>query len=399
MRRGFRPAAGLICLVLATGVAACGSDDDAGSASGSGGGGGLSGTIKVGAPLDTSGSAGIAVVGSDELKGQELAVQEVNDSGFLGDAKLEMKHVDTKAAKETAVQTVIDMTRSDKVDAIVGFTLSPSFLAAGPQAQAAKIPTVAVGLSGTGVTEVGDYIFRVYPALVQFYEKEDPKIVEALGAKTAAYFYSNDSANVQEQYEFRRKLLEGLGVKTVAAQGIATDAIDYQPALTKIKNAKPDVLVVDINGGQDETFLAQLDQSGLKVPLMTDVGWGAPGVVENPTAQCAIFTTTWDVNSTAGKNPDFVKAYEAKHGAKPSQYAAWGYDGIWIYAHAVKAAGDKDPEKVREALANLKGMSGALGDYDMGPDRAPTQPGVTFQIRDGKLEVWDPNTPCELGQE
>jgi branched-chain amino acid transport system substrate-binding protein len=393
MRTGFRPIAG-VCLALALGVAACGGGSKGSASTGGGSGGGLSGTIKIGAPLDTSGSAGIAVVGTDEQKGEQFAVDEINSSGFLGNAKLDLKVVDTKAAKETAVQTVIDMTRTDKVDAIVGFTLSPSFLAAGPQAQQAKVPTIAVGLSGTGVTEVGDYIFRVYPALVEFYKNEDPKIVKALGAKTAAYFYSSDSSNVAEQYQFRRKQLEGLGIKTVAAQGIATDAIDYQPQLTKIKNANPDVLVVDINGGQDPTFLAQLKQAGLKVPLMGDVGWGAPNVVSDPTAQCAVFTTTWDVDSTAGKNPEFVKAYEAKHGAKPSQYAAWGYDGIWMLATAIKQAGTKDPQKVRDTLAGLKGISGALGDYDIGANRAPTQPGVTFQIRDGKLAPWSANTPC-----
>jgi branched-chain amino acid transport system substrate-binding protein len=393
MRTGFRPIAG-VCLALALGVAACGGGSNGSASTGGGSGGGLSGTIKIGAPLDTSGSAGIAVVGTDEQKGEQFAVDEINSSGFLGNAKLDLKVVDTKAAKETAVQTVIDMTRTDKVDAIVGFTLSPSFLAAGPQAQQAKVPTIAVGLSGTGVTEVGDYIFRVYPALVEFYKNEDPKIVKALGAKTAAYFYSSDSSNVAEQYQFRRKQLEGLGIKTVAAQGIATDAIDYQPQLTKIKNANPDVLVVDINGGQDPTLLAQLKQAGLKVPLMGDVGWGAPNVVSDPTAQCAVFTTTWDVDSTAGKNPEFVKAYEAKHGAKPSQYAAWGYDGIWMLATAIKQAGTKDPQKVRDTLAGLKGISGALGDYDIGANRAPTQPGVTFQIRDGKLEPWSANTPC-----
>jgi branched-chain amino acid transport system substrate-binding protein len=393
MRTGFRPIAG-VCLALALGVAACGGASNDSASTGGGSGGGLSGTIKVGAPLDTSGSAGIAVVGTDEQKGEQFAVDEINSSGFLGKAKLNLKVVDTKAAKETAVQTVIDMTRTDKVDAIVGFTLSPSFLAAGPQAQQAKVPTIAVGLSGTGVTEVGDYIFRVYPALVEFYKNEDPKIVKALGAKTAAYFYSSDSSNVAEQYQFRRKQLEGLGIKTVAAQGIATDAIDYQPQLTKIKNANPDLLVVDINGGQDETFLAQLKQAGLKVPLMGDVGWGAPNVVSDPTAQCAVFTTTWDVGSTAGKNPAFVKAYAAKHGAKPSQYAAWGYDGIWMLATAIKQAGTKDPQKVRDTLAGLKGMSGALGDYDIGANRVPTQPGVTFQIRGGKLVPWSADTPC-----
>jgi ABC-type branched-subunit amino acid transport system substrate-binding protein len=66
-----------------------------------------------------------------------------------------------------------------------------------------------------------------------------------------------------------------------------------------------------------------------------------------------------------------------------------------MLATAMKQAGSKDPQKVRDTLAGLKGMSGALGDYDIGSDRVPTQPGVTFQIRDKKLAIWDPNTPCQ----
>lgn len=380
-------------LALAVGVSACGGDDDASSAGGSSGE--LPSTIKVGSPLDTSGSAGIAVVGTDERKGEELAVEEINKSGMLGDSKIELDVVDTKAAKETAVQSVIEMTRTDKVHAIVGFTLSPSFLAAGPQAQQAKIPTIAVGLSGKGVTEVGDYIFRTYPALVEFYEREDPKIVEALDAKRIAYFSDSDSSNIVEQHEFRQELLEGKGYETVADETTTTEAIDYKPQLTKIKNANPDVLVVNINGGQDETFVAQMEQVGLDVPLMVDVGWGAPGVVKLDGAQCAIFTTTWDISLTEGRNPEFVKAYQAKYDAEPSQYAAWGYDGIYILAAGLKAAGTTDPAKLRDAIASAKGIEGALGVYDIGENRVPTQPGRTLQISGKKLVPWTPDSKCE----
>ena len=356
---------------------------------------GLPATIKIGAPLDTSGSAAITTVGADELAGEKLAVDEINESGYLGNTKLDLDFVDTQAAKDVATQTVIAMTTTDKANAIIGFSLTPSFLAAGPVAQAAKIPTIAVGLSGTGVTEVGDYIFRVYPPSVELFKRADPEIVKWLQPKTAAYIYSNDSSNVVEQANTRKSILEGLGVKTVEFQGVKSDAIDYQPQLTAIKAANPDVLVTDLNGGQDATFLAQLKQSGLEVPLMLDSAFGAPNVITDPQLQCATFTTTWDPSITTGRNPDFIKLYQDKNGKPASQYAAYGYDGIWLYATAVRNAGSADPAKVRDALAELTDFPGALGVYSYDENRIPTQEPVIRQVDGGKSIPWDPATACK----
>jgi branched-chain amino acid transport system substrate-binding protein len=325
----------------------------------------------------------------------QLALDEINRNGFLGTSKLDADFVDTQAAKDVATQTVIKMTTSDKVDAIIGFSLTPSFQAAGPTAQSAKIPTIAVGLSGTGVTEVGDYVFRVYGPLIKLYDAADPEILKALGAKTAAYFFSSDSSNVVEQSSHRQKANEAAGIKTVASEGVASDAIDYSPQMTKIKSANPDVLVVNINGGQDATFLAQLSQSGITAPLMADIAFGAPGIVANPVAQCAIFTTTWDTASTAGTNSEFVKNYLARSGKPASPYVAWGYDGVYLYANAVRNAGTVDHAKVRDALAAIKDYSGALGVYGFDADRIPTQTGVTLQIDGGKTVPWTPQSTCK----
>jgi branched-chain amino acid transport system substrate-binding protein len=388
-------------------LAACGSSSSpatssssaagGGGSSAAGGGGSLPATITIGSPLDTSGSVGVATVGSDEQKGEEFATDEINSSGFLGgNTKINLKVVDTQAAKEQAVQAVISMTKQDPVDAIVGFTLSPSFLAAGPMAQTAKMPTLAVGLSGDGVTEVGDYIFRTYPALSVLYQKTDPEILKAFGAKKVAYLHTSDSSNIVGQYEFRKKENEAAGLQTVADESVTSDAISYTAQLTNIKNASPDVLVVDINGGQDPTFLAQLQQTGLKIYMMTDLGFQAPAVVSTPAAQCATFATTWDVSSTAPKNADFVKNWTAKYGSAPSQYAAWGYEAMYLMATAFKNAGTTDKAKVRDALAGIKNFSGVLGTYDMGPDRTPTSAGIVLQIQNGKTVPWTADTKCTL---
>lgn len=372
-----------------------GSGGTTGAQSASGSGSGLSGTITIGAPLDLSGSAAIATVGPDELKGEQMAVKEVNSSHFLGAAQIKLDSVDTQASQALAVQTVTSMV-NNKDTAIVGFSLSPSFLAAGPLAQKAGVPVMAVGLSGTGITEVGDHVFRVYPALTTLYQRTDPGIVQALGAKTAAYFYDNDSSNTTEQHDYRQKLLEGMGIKTVASESTTSNAISYQTQLTAIKAAHPDVVVVNLNGGQDPTFAQQAKQAGLSVPIMGDIGWGAPNVISQPGAQCAIFTTTWDSSMTAGKNPQFVSNYQAEYHTAPSQYAAWGYDGIWLMATGIKNAGSTSQPAIRDALASLKNFSGALGVYGFDSQRDPTQNGVVLQINGGKTVDWTPSTKCQL---
>ncbi|MFG2526136.1 hypothetical protein [Streptomyces sp. NPDC048527] len=83
---------------------------------------GLPAVVRVGVPLDTSGAAGIA--GS------------------------------------SATPTWNSCMDQDKVDAIVGFSLTPSFLSAAPHAQSRGVPVVALGLSAPGVTAVGDFVFR-----------------------------------------------------------------------------------------------------------------------------------------------------------------------------------------------------------------------------------------------
>ena len=74
---------------------------------------------------------------------------------------------------------------------------------------------------------------------------------------------------------------------------------------------------------------------------------------------------------------------------------AWGYDGVYLYATALKAAGTVDHAKVRDALAAIKDYSGALGVYGFDADRIPTQTGVTLQIDGGKTVPWTAQSTCK----
>ncbi|MGN0538651.1 MAG: ABC transporter substrate-binding protein [Candidatus Fimenecus sp.] len=65
------------------------------------------------------------------------------------------------------------------------------------------------------------------------------------------------------------------------------------------------------------------------------------------------YITPFDVNSTDEKAANFVKNYEAKYGAKPDQFAADGYDAVYIIFEAMKVAGVNDVNISASDLCNL----------------------------------------------
>lgn len=385
-------------------VAACSSSGGGSSPSGTGaaaggGSGGLPATIDIGVPLDLTGSSEITGVGTGEQAGVQFAISQINSSHFLGNTQIKGTFFDTQASKTQAVARTIELAQ-DKVTAIVGYTLTDSFLAAAPTAQKAGIPTMAVGLSGSGVTNVGDYMFRELLDYALLFKQGDPQFVKATGGKTAAYLYGSDTVTTSGQFKERQALLQSLGVKTVAVQSITAASTDISAQLTAIKNANPAYVVVDVDTGQVPQVMSQIASSGINAQVLGDNGLGTPQTLASPTAakgaQCGLFAEPWYIGSTAGGNAQFVKDWEAANkGQQPDLFNALGHDAMWGMATAIKQANSTNGQSIRTALANLKAnFSGALGAYKWASDGQPTYKVVTMQVNDGKAVVWTPASTC-----
>ena len=389
---------------LLASVAACSSSGGGGASGGgasgsSGSGSGLPSTINIGVPLDLTGSSLITGVGTGELGGVKFAVDQINKSHFLGSTKISIDSYDTKADKSQAVSRTIQLTTQDKVTAIVGYTLTDSFLAAAPTAQKAGVPTMAVGLSGSGVTDVGDYMFRELLDYARLFKTGDPQFVKATKGSTAAYLYGSDTVTTSGQYKERKQLLESHGVKTVDTESITAETTNLSPQLTAIKNANPDYLVIDVDTGEVPTVLSQIASSNMNVQILGDNGLGSAATLASPTAvkgaQCGLFTQPWYVGSKQGDNPTFVSQWKAAHnGKEPDMFNALGHDAMWGMVTAIKQANSTDGPAIRDALGSLSSFQGALGSYTWKPDGQPTYNGITMQVQNGKVVVWHPGMTC-----
>ena len=61
---------------------------------------------------------------------------------------------------------------------------------------------------------------------------------------------------------------------------------------------------------------------------------------------------------------EFAVKYEAAYASAPDFFAAWAYDAVHVLALAVNNAESLEPQKIREAILNVKGYTGAEGTYN-----------------------------------
>jgi branched-chain amino acid transport system substrate-binding protein len=356
----------------------------------------LPATIKIGVPLDTSGSAGIAGVGTNEYEGIKLALEEIESTGFLGDTEIELVFADTKADLQEAVAAVTKMVPQDQVDAIVGFSLTPSFMAAAPIAQEAGIPIIAVGLSPPGVTDVGDFVFRIIPDVTKIYPPQDKLFAETFGAQRAAYLYNNDTETVVNIQKARQSGLEAAGLETAIVQTLTANDTDLRAQLTEIGNSDADIFILSTFPGQYASAYLQAQELGLDMQIVAADGTAGAQILDQAAdaMQCVVWTAVWSAQNQEGRNQHFQELLDEKLGKPGDLFYAAGYDGLWVYATAVRDAGSAEPEAVRQALNDLEDFEGAFGVYDFDENRNPSITGTNLQIQDGTPTLWEPGTEC-----
>src|SRR5512141_1859389 len=200
-------------------------------------------TVKIGAALSMTGPA--AAYGANQKNGILAAVEELNKSGLLKDVTLEAVIEDDASTKEQGIAVFQKLINKDRVAAIIGPTLSNTAFATDPIAQGAKVPVVAVSnTSPKGITDIGDYIWRVSLTEAQVIPGAIKKAQQKLGFKTAGVLYGNDDVFTKAGYDVMKQSLDKLGIKIVGTQTFAKPDRDFNAQLTALKALNPEILVV-----------------------------------------------------------------------------------------------------------------------------------------------------------
>ncbi|MFI8493266.1 ABC transporter substrate-binding protein [Peribacillus butanolivorans] len=372
--------------LVAGALAGCNSDSKTSSSSG---GSSTSGdTIKIGANLELSG--GTASFGQSAADGLKLAIEEINKEGIDG-KKLEIIKVDNKSDAAEATSGSIKLVSQDKVVAVVGSATSTNTLAQVQVAQDNKVPLLTPTATNPDITnkagKLNDYVFRTcfidpfQGTVAANFASDD------IGAKTAAIYVDSASDYSKGLAAAFKEAFTANGGKIVAEEAYVTKDTDFRATLTRIKSAKPEFVFLPGYYEEVGLILKQAREDGIDLPFMGGDGWDSPKVVEIAGAEAlknTFITNHYSPEDEDAKIQDFVAAYKKKYNKTPDAFAALGYDSGYYLADAIKRSGDATPEKIRQALEEVKDLQLVSGTLNLDENHDPIKSATILEYVDGK---------------
>ncbi|MFE4142801.1 ABC transporter substrate-binding protein [Peribacillus sp. YIM B13472] len=372
--------------LVAGALAGCSGDSKTSSSSG---GSSKSGdTIKIGANLELSG--GTASFGQSAADGLKLAIDEINKEGIDG-KKLEIVKVDNKSDAAEATSGSIKLVSQDKVVAVVGSATSTNTLAQVQVAQDNKVPLLTPTATNPDITnkagKLNDYVFRTC-----FIDPFQGTVAanfasDEIGAKTAAIYVDSASDYSKGLAAAFKEAFTAKGGKIVAEEAYVTKDTDFRSTLTRIKSAKPEFVFLPGYYEEVGLILKQAREDGIDLPFMGGDGWDSPKVVEIAGADAlknTYITNHYSPEDEDAKIQDFVAAFEKEYDKTPDAFAALGYDTGYYLADAIKRSGDASPEKIRQALEDVKDLQLVSGTLNLDENHDPIKSATILEYVDGK---------------
>ena len=165
---------------------------------------------------------------------------------------------------------------------------------------------------------------------------------------------------------------------------------DFSAQLTKIQAANPDVIAVAGLYQEGALIAKKAREMGMNQPIIGNNGFNSPEYIKQAGAAAdgTMVATPWNPERQSEKAQNFRKAFVAKYGHEPDQFAAQAYDAMYIIHEAVEKSGTTtNRKKFRDALAQITNFEGATGVFSFDDHRDPSMDLDVLVIKDGK---WTP---------
>ena len=351
-------------------------------------------TVKIGMIYNMTGSQ--ASLDAPSANGAKLAAKEINAAGGVLGRKIELVAYDGKSDAATIANSATQLTQTDKVVAMLGFSDSDMVMAAAPTAAKAGIVFVTSGATSPKLPDqVPDYLYlacfgdNVQAAAGAEYAFNTMK------AKTAYLLIDKGMEYTLLLGKYFKDRFVELGGKIVLEDNYQTGDKDYSAQITKLRGLKagPDMLYIAAGPDDVGTIVKQFRDAGIKKPIMGGDGYDTPLLVQvgGAGAENVYFTTHSLMDASLGTDAvkAFIAAYQAEFKTPPENaFAGLGYDTVKLLADAIKRAGSTDPKAIREALNGTKDLAGVTGAITFQPGSRIPQKGVTvILVKDGKFTL------------
>lgn len=379
MKKSFKKilSLGLVCTLAIASLAGCGTKNT-----------GSGDTFLIGGLGPLTGKA--ASYGISVKQGAQIAIDEINQAGGVKVGNKTLKFALEFADDEASVEVVSSAynTLMDKgINALLGTVTSGAGLAITEQTNEDGIFQITPSGSAEGLTEYPNQFRLCFTDPVQGQEMA-LYAVQDLGYKKIAVIYNNsDEYSTGVMDAFVKKVAE-IGGEVVATEAFPNETVDFTTQLTKIKSTDAEVIFVPAYY-QDAAYITmQSKELGMNLPFLGSDGWDGviANVVDSSVLEGAIFLSPFVSGDQDPKIQAFVKTYEEKFKSTPDQFAADGYDTVYVMKAALEEANSTDSSALIAAMTKIK-VDGLTGSVTFNADGEPNKGTKFVKITNGQYTL------------
>ena len=301
-------------------------------------------------------TGGAAIYGQAVMNAIAIAVDEVN---AMDGVHFEFMSQDDEADAGDKAINAYNALMDWGMQVMAGTVTSGSGITVSAQAFQDRLFMLTPSGSSADLTADKDNAFQVcFTDPNQGIASADYMAEHFPGAKVAV-IYRNDDAYSQGIHDTFVAEAASKGIEVVSDSGFADGTADFSVYLIDAQNAGADMVFLPIYYQPASVILTQADKMGYK-PTFFGVD-GMDGILgqenfDTSLAEGVFLLTPFAADAEDARTQAFVAEYQKRYGEIPNQFAADGYDAVYILKAALEAAGctpDMSAADICEALIQV----------------------------------------------
>ena len=310
-------------------------------------------TIRFGGILPLTGPG--ALIGTAEMRGVQFAVDQANAKGGVHGNQIEVQFEDNQAKPDQSILSFNKLTDLQHVSVIFTGYSGPT-LAMAPLATRKKVLLINAGAQADGLAKASPYLINTLPTIGGEIEVISRWAVGD-GKKKAGILFENGAAGMAGRDDYLKSFAEAGGT-VVAQESSQFGQTDFRPALLKIADAKPDVMLVVITAGLLQ-MAQEYKQLDLKFAVAGTTFFADPSTIADPSSTGFVHTQL-----RIDAPPDLAAQFKAKYDADMEFFAKQYYNAAQIVLATLdKVLTDKKPvtgESMHDALFEIRKFQGLI---------------------------------------
>ncbi|OGQ99004.1 MAG: hypothetical protein A2505_11080 [Deltaproteobacteria bacterium RIFOXYD12_FULL_55_16] len=318
--------------------------------------------IRIGHASPLSGNQ--AETGIDQMRGAQLAVEEINRNGGILGRTVELLALDDKADPKEATSVAHRLSADQSVVAVVGHLNSGCSIPASKVYNDNGLAMITPVSTSDKLTQQGyRNVFRV---CIRNSDQGPAAAYFAINTLVKKRFYIIDDksaygAGISDEFEKAAKELNGT---IVGRASITEGETDFMAVLTTLKGKEIDFIYFGGMYPEGALLLKQARELGISVPFLSGDGMYSQKLIEigGDAIEGSIVTHIAPLESKDEKTKAFFEAFRRSFKEEVKVYAPLSYDSVMIIAQAIKEAGSTERSKVVQQM-HLPGFShtGVIG--------------------------------------